>query len=485
MEHKKESKRKKIDKRVIAALLILAIFALLVFTIIKITSKPSQTVAIEKTKYTISYALYADGKLYEEKNISFFENEFSKTLGLVSDKADSYFINVSVGDEFNISLKASEAYGDYDESLRKVVPRTIKQSRVMEVDYGGTISKEQFIQIFGQEPVENQSYEPQGALFPIKVVKVNDVVEWVYDVEVGSKSEKDMLGFWFEVTAIDEANGKMKLKINGETTELPSPNGLIEFSFDENYIYQKLTPEIGKTIEWANASGKVASYNETSIVLDDNHALAGKDIVIAVKVLNITKETYSGSACGNIPNAPNFDVFIMSYCPYGLQFVKGLLPVWKEFNDKANINVRFVSYTMHGQKEVDENKRMVCIREEQCSKYMAYLECFAGSGDANACIEQVGIDKAKLNDCMANRAQSYLDYDAQLNEQYGVRGSPTVVINGKQVDVWPRSPANIAKTLCEYFDKKPSECSLSFSDENPKPGFGYGASSSNQQASCA
>jgi len=197
---------------------------------------------------------------------------------------------------------------------------------------------------------------------------------------------------------------------------------------------------------------------------------------------NIAGEKAIATKQCNSNNGPVMDVFIMSYCPFGLQFVKGLLPVWREFKDYANINVRFVSYTMHGDKEAEENARMACIREEQCSSYSDYLECFVQNGDSAGCINKLNIDSSKLNDCIANRAKGYLDKDAELNKQYGVQGSPTIVINGKQVDVWPRSPANIAQTLCNAFNEKPEACSKSFSEENP--GAGFGQVSTNIQGSC-
>ena len=175
-------------------------------------------------------------------------------------------------------------------------------------------------------------------------------------------------------------------------------------------------------------------------------------------------------------------VFIMSYCPYGLQMLKGLLPVWEKFENKANIELRFVSYTMHGQKEEEENKRMICIREEQYPKLIPYLKCYAQSGDHESCLAQANVDTGKLESCMAERADGYFQEDKELNEKYGVQGSPTTVIDGKVVEIWPRSPEDIKKALCEAFSTQPSECSETLSTENPSPGFGGGTS--NAGGSC-
>ena len=74
--------------------------------------------------------------------------------------------------------------------------------------------------------------------------------------------------------------------------------------------------------------------------------------------------------------------------------------------------------------------------------------------------------------------------DKELNTKYGVQGSPTVILDGKEASIYPRDPATVAKALCDAFtSNKPSECSLTFSTTNPSAGFGTGSSTSSE-ASC-
>jgi hypothetical protein len=42
----------------------------------------------------------------------------------------------------------------------------------------------------------------------------------------------------------------------------------------------------------------------------------------------------------------------------------------------ADINVKFVQYVMHEQKEADENVVQYCIQKNQKDKYVKYLNCF-------------------------------------------------------------------------------------------------------------
>ena len=68
---------------------------------------------------------------------------------------------------------------------------------------------------------------------------------------------------------------------------------------------------------------------------------------------------------------PDVKLFVMSYCPYGLQMEKAYLPVYNLLKDKAEMGVYFVDYIMHEKKEIDEHLRQYCIQKEQKEKYYA------------------------------------------------------------------------------------------------------------------
>ncbi len=188
-------------------------------------------------------------------------------------------------------------------------------------------------------------------------------------------------------------------------------------------------------------------------------------------------------------NNPTAQFFIMSYCPFGLQFLKAILPVWEKFKEEnapANIELRFVSYTMHGDKEEEENKRMTCIREEQPKKLIDYLKCYVEAGESDKCLEKAKVNKQELEDCMNNRYEKYFAVDKQLNDDYGVRGSPTFVLNGEVTRV-SRSPEAIKEVICGLYDKdkKPSVCDENFSDKAASPGFGWDTTeNSDSNAQC-
>jgi hypothetical protein len=196
---------------------------------------------------------------------------------------------------------------------------------------------------------------------------------------------------------------------------------------------------------------------------------------------------------------PKVELFVMSYCPYGTQAEKGIIPVFDLLGGKIDASVKFVNYAMHGQKEVDENLRQYCIETEQNDKYLPYLKCFLDAGDYASCLTENNIDTAKLDSCIENtdtefKVQENVDnptgtypafliYDAE-NKQYGVRGSPTLVINGATVSS-ARSPSAFLSTICAAFSNPPVECEEQLSATNPSAGFGYSEPTAASNAAAA
>jgi hypothetical protein len=138
-------------------------------------------------------------------------------------------------------------------------------------------------------------------------------------------------------------------------------------------------------------------------------------------------------------DVPVVDLFVMSYCPYGLQMQKGILPVIEALGSSIDFAMRWVGYTMHGKKEFNENIRQYCINKEEPTKYAPYLSCFTASekGDAPGCGKAAKVNEAKIAACVAatdkefqltekydeqNEGSSPFGIDKALNEKYGVSG---------------------------------------------------------------
>ena len=182
-----------------------------------------------------------------------------------------------------------------------------------------------------------------------------------------------------------------------------------------------------------------------------------------------------------VSNAPKkekaeADLFVMTYCPFGTQAQNAMIPVMELLGDKADINIRFVNYIMQDKKEIDENTVQYCIQKGQRAKMIGYLKCFLESKNSKSCIEEIGVDKGKLDSCIIEADKQFnieADYadkgswgsgrypryrvDDELNDKYGVESSPTLIINGVKYS-GSRSPEGFKQAICAGFDEPPKEC---------------------------
>lgn len=207
------------------------------------------------------------------------------------------------------------------------------------------------------------------------------------------------------------------------------------------------------------------------------------------------------SASGEVSkksDKPVVELFVMSYCPYGTQIEKGIVPAVEALGNKVDFELKFVNYAMHGEKELKENLVQYCIQKEEPKKLTSYLNCFLKDGDSASCLTE---NKLDVDSCVKSVDKEFkitenfesktgwqgsyppFDTDKADNEKYGVQGSPTLIINGEEVSS-SRDPQSLLTTICSAFNEKPEACSTQLSSTAPAPGFGTGTASNSGSAQC-
>jgi hypothetical protein len=200
---------------------------------------------------------------------------------------------------------------------------------------------------------------------------------------------------------------------------------------------------------------------------------------------------------------PIANAFIMSHCPFGIQFLKAYIPVIELLGNKAELNINFVNYIMHGKQELDDNMIIYCVQKNEKSKLTRFLRCFVESGNSSLCINSTGINKTLLNQCIKttdekfNITKLYEDkstwlngyyprfpVDDELAKKYNVGGSPTFILNGKEIRI-TRSANAIKEAICSSFKEIPPECNTTLSNITESTGFGpIGKVGSSTQGQC-
>ncbi len=186
---------------------------------------------------------------------------------------------------------------------------------------------------------------------------------------------------------------------------------------------------------------------------------------------------------------PVVELYVFTYCPYGLQMEKAFIPVVKLLENKIDFKIRQIG-AMHGEFEKIEAERQLCIEKEYPTKFYDYLTAFAEdtkigdcNGDAtcltpklNALYTKFGIDSKKIDACMSSQGISLYSAEESNAKAKDVSGSPTVIINGVNAQL-NRSPEAVKKTICDAFNNAPAECSQILSTLSTSPGFGAGTTS--------
>jgi hypothetical protein len=153
------------------------------------------------------------------------------------------------------------------------------------------------------------------------------------------------------------------------------------------------------------------------------------------------------------PMKPQVELFVMSYCPFGVQAEQELLPFFETYGDTINFRLRFIIgkeeasaenagenirfTSLHGEPELIENKRQMVIAELYPDKLFDYLLCRADHLEEAwvHCAKKVELDVSRIVEAVeAEKITLNLVEEIQRTEELNIKGSPTLVIDGRIID---------------------------------------------------
>jgi len=451
-----------------------------------ITSLTGGTAVADASNLKLEYTLKTeDGTVIAENTSSFKPGKVGEYFGFASSKLDDAILKLKEGGKVSITLDAEDAFGEYNESYVSIVNKTEVIKRELEINRTMDISQDLFNQSFNADAEVGKTYSIDGAPWNYSVAAIEgDNITISIDAKVGQFIPSQNEIFYATISKLTADKVTLLYSADEQITDKLGFNASIT-SDDENIYLERLAKK-GDLMPMGYFMGRVTDVGDKTVTVDLNGDYAGKKIIVEVKVVEVTKKkaaatTKSTITTKKVEGAPTLETFVMSYCPYGTQMEKGVIPAMKLLAGKANFEIRFVSYTMHGEKEDTENSRQICLREEQPDKFWTYLECFLDAGDAAGCVESTGLDSDKLSTCMTDNAATYLEADKELNTKYSVQGSPTNILDGENIQI-SRSPEDVKKAVCAAFDTAPSECDETLDTASPSPGFGFKAATASSSS---
>lgn len=191
--------------------------------------------------------------------------------------------------------------------------------------------------------------------------------------------------------------------------------------------------------------------------------------------------------CNDLQKADkaNLTAFVVSNCPFGLQMQRVFKNALAENSVLSqSLDVKYIGAiengkitSMHGDEEAQENLKQICIREEQKDLYWPYVSCYMQAGKTEECLATVNVDKTQLDACTtdAKRGLAYAKKDFDVATKFNVSGSPTLVLNGKQIvsefDFGGRTPNSIQTIVCCGSTNKDGSCSTEISTKDMASSF--------------
>ena len=168
---------------------------------------------------------------------------------------------------------------------------------------------------------------------------------------------------------------------------------------------------------------------------------------------------------------PEVELYVWSYCPYGVQAQSPLADVVELLGDTADFKiVQF--HDGHGAYETQQNMVQLCIQELEPEKYWEYAGKFAANiypkcnptrdvkcdeTESIQLMNSLGIDYQAVFDCVETDGEDLLMDSRQKAQMNAVTSSPTLIVNGVKVQV-ARSAEAFKAAICSAYTNPPAEC---------------------------
>ena len=261
---------------------------------------------------------------------------------------------------------------------------------------------------------------------------------------------------------------------------------------------------MNKNIAQANSTATLTSVTEKNGVYQIAAQYQGRNISLyTTKDCNllftstynmsraVTPTTPTASPTPTVPPEPvktarpSTELFVMAFCPFGVQAENAMKPVVDLLGTKSNFTVRYIATvqgdtlesvkSLHGLSEAKEDIRQICVAKYYPEKLWPYLldintNCYPNYRDTavlEACAanatRKLGIDNQKIEVCATgSEGLALLSSDEAITTSLKITGSPTLLINGQKY-TGQRTPDAYKQAICDRFLTPPAECSVNLS----------------------
>lgn len=222
----------------------------------------------------------------------------------------------------------------------------------------------------------------------------------------------------------------------------------------------------------------IKGKEQTSYVTKDGKVLFPQKITMVTTSSTSSKATSNDQTQNSqkeIPKEekPKMELFIMSFCPYGNKAEQTMEPVYKLLGDKVDWNIHYIVSeqngklsSLHGQAELDQNARELCVLKNQGTKKWFEFANYVNEncGSEGKCWQKAAkdnnLDPEKITSCKDESGNEMQKEEAQISQEKGASGSPTLLINGVESEAVYKygNPNAYKEAICSGFENPPAEC---------------------------
>lgn len=169
------------------------------------------------------------------------------------------------------------------------------------------------------------------------------------------------------------------------------------------------------------------------------------------------------------------DLFAMSMCSFCVRVEPVLGDVLDHLDENVRFRIFFVTEedgeggfrSLHGQSEIEENARQLCIFEHYPGLIFNYQECMLledrwkhPDDNWKGCVENVGMDPGVIEECRTGEeGEILLSENVKKAKYMKIRESPVIMVNHRRY-TGERTPEALKSWICDEFGNPPEECSL-------------------------
>ena len=230
--------------------------------------------------------------------------------------------------------------------------------------------------------------------------------------------------------------------------------------------------DLNKNDDYAKTIGLIDTMIDSSITAEAKSSLetAKSSVENALAAEATAVPEKNAGTSDNLEKPVTLDMYIMSQCPYGVQAEDGAIPAVKKLIDSVDYNIYFIANdngdgtfsSLHGQPEVDENMRQICIMEKYPELFLDYLTClnknYRNAGTAwKSCAENSSIGTAEIEECQTgDEGKALFSESIAQAKSVGATGSPTIYLNGELYKKG-RDTLSFTRAICQFAPEE-AEC---------------------------